>query len=431
MGTYKEEMLAHLESFDGDLRAKMTDEQRANMNKIAGVNDISIGAVIAKTQKIAAAMALQAAYSNETVVQPENADIFADLQTIHMLNANGEYVDNTYKVAACKSSNILTGDIASEIKVNKAYVHYEMSGTTAKSIKESITSPEQTLFDVKEDRNDDDSKGHIIKKSNERDTVVSATIVPGDIKFPAEFNAYNQNSINIRTMLMIEYLKKHVGADEATLIAVVRNANRSYAEYVFEQLYNKFFGRINEGDIDAVMAKAELKSTFLANLTFIGSQSISSDMIRVGLNMRNMSIAPTAKWTSNFMHVKQNNAGFHYVSTSLTQGVISVPTDPEIVKAHAGQIYGLVDYGIKLLEKEVRAEVGLDHAKIELPAPVIVASSNIKYSTVLGLDDSQYATITEKFKTAVCRLAEDICTHRQEQASANTSQALSSILGKV
>lgn len=431
--TYKNTIVDSLEEFKDNYRAKLSEEARNAMNAVKTVDNIAAGTVIASAKQIQTAIALQMAHETSDQAIPQNNEIFADTQQVTFTDLNGNSKTTDYQVGACKAANIATGVITDEIVVYKAYDRYELSGETSKNIKTDIVSQEQNIFNVEDKNNATDKKydGCIVKKSCDKDTIISTTIVPGSVAFPAEINLANQMSINLRSILLAAFIKEYKNCDKNGAVAVVRGMNRSYSENIFERVYTKFFGKLDEGNIDQVILHNELKDIFLANLQGIGSASIADQIIRIGMDLRKMSIAPNPKWGKNANKVKQNNAKFYYVSSSLTTGIITVPTTAEIVKANLGQINNLFHYVAILLERETRAENGLKYDKIELPKINMVPATNVAVEKILKISDASYAEVVQEYQTEVVKLADEVCMHYNSRKSDGSSDALTEILGKM
>lgn len=425
---FNEAVLSVIEEFDGSYRAKLTDEERAALGSGKTVEEVITGAMIARHSRLEITQAIKLAQDSSDRPLPENAEIYADLQAVTLLDVNGNETTKEYEVAACKAANIATGVIADETVVYNAYSHLEMSGETLSNLKTEIKSPDQEIFKEQETA-DPKHEGHIVKKSDSRDTVISTTIIPGSVQFPKELNDLNQTSINFRTGLLTEFIKQYKGCGKEEAIAIVRSMNRSYSENTFQRIYEKYYGKLDEGNYDKVFTYHELKSSFLANLSSIGSPRVSSEIIRVGLNLRKMSIAANPKWTAKARKVRQNGAKFYYVSSNLTTGIITVPTTSEILKNKRGEIANILDYSTKLLEKETRAEHGLKHDSIQLGTLITVPKTSVRVEDILQISDSSYSEVVTEYEKAVVNLADDICNQAIARAERENEEILGGILG--
>lgn len=410
---------------DGSLACNLSAEQRAALQAIQTSSNTQT--LTSNIQKEVSSMDIAAAIEARTM-RTDTADIegvYAD--AIQMTIPGGGV--HEYPCAVSKATNIATAGIV-EATVNKIYAVCNMThsdkGLAARNV---INTDFSTLFAKPDLANTD----RLIKRTTMRDTGLSATVFPQDIRLSNEFVKALQVCINLKANMIAEFLTKLRGADEKTLLTAYRNINRSLLDDIFENQYKIDIGRVDDGDAAEVRDYIAALRDYREGLGNIGAMYLSSDTIEFGLNVRKMTIAPKSIWTNleKVGRVKKfGSAGSYYVSSNEDSGLGKIPTDSAIVSAHLDEIVAITDHCMALIESEARLENGYD--KLDIPAlpDIKLTAESTDYATLLGISKDQEARLLEILQERASEFAATVCARRRSAKDNSSLDLIKEMMGR-
>lgn len=424
--TFKEQVTSILEEVSaGVYRCKLSDEQRKSLqavqtamtaSTIAGISGTTVSSL-----EIAAAINARVEGGSAT----NASGIYAD--EICMKTAKGE--NRVYPCAVSKATNICTS-LLEEASVLKMYARCRITqssrGVAAKSF---IRKPNENPFSKAEIQ--DSSK--IIKKTSMRDTELSCTVFPGDIRYVDELNKLINACNNLKmqmTAQFIESCRSNID-DDRLLLTLYRNINRSMAEDIFETQYQMSFGNVDDGDPASVAQYLDTRSIYMQSLATIGAMYLSSESADFGLAIRQMTISPRVVWRNNAKmgKIRQFNGGSYYVSSNTDYLIGQIPTSLEIVAEHEDEIVSLTDAAMSLLENEVRKENGLEPAGSIIIPEVKVYTGPREYNKILGINEDKEREILAELSEQMQNRAKETCESKVTNDSAKKLEAYNKLMG--
>lgn len=397
---------------DGTLSCNLTDEQKQAIKRVQTAANAEtqtmVSSAVVKQVEIAAAIEARATRSSSQDV----SGVYAD--EIHMEDHNQQL--HIYPCTVAKSTNIVTSSLV-EANVLKIYATVRMTHSTkGAAARNYIRDDWGKIFSKARVVNDPDK---LIKQASMKDTVLSATIFPADVRLSEEFTAAIEVSIALKTGMMAEFLKGLRGADETAVKTAYRNINRSLLDDIFDSVYSAYIGRVDDSDPEAVQLYLDALRDYRDSVGQIGSVFLSSDTAEFGLNVRRLSISPNVIWQNREKtgRIKRYGSGSYYVSTNEDTGIGRIPTTPEILADHIDEIVSLTDHCMALVECEARLENGYNPIEIPALPDLPRVPDSLKYSDLLGITRETEASILSSIETEAKELATVVCKRRKSAKS--------------
>lgn len=420
---------------DGRICCKLSDEQKEAIQKVQTAKNTEMHSAadtkLIKTMEISAAIEARATRTSTQDV----SGVYAD--EIQMTDFGRNI--RVYPCAVAKATNIATSGIKNAT-VNKLYAvcrgtHSER-GLAAKN---TIRNDWGDLFG---ERRVIDTE-NLVKATTARDTVLSATVFPGDIHLREEIVRAINSSVNLKAIMIAEFLESlqkddkgnKVDIPDSTLLAAYRNINRSLLDDIFDAEYAGHFGKLNDSDPVAVATYNNMLRDYRESLGNIGAMYLSSDTIEFGLNVRKLTISEEVIWTNaeKVGRVKRYGTGSYYVSSNEDCGVRRIPTSSKIVDDHFNEIMSLTDACMAIVENEARLEndfpvisdsktdadgnVALVPRKIVVPDITLSKDFELSYAARLGINSVKETEILEVLQAQAKERAVNVCKNKKAQIS--------------
>lgn len=391
---------------DGTIVSNMSDADKKAINAsrsaaTATVADTGEGLV----SSVSISAALNARLEGNSVSE-SSSNIKSD--QIHM--KDHKLVVHVFPCAVAKATNYVTGFLE-DVTVMKIYTPLRLKLNDIESdlndtIREDYVSP----FKKKADAIDPNSK-LIVKRTTMKDTILSMTAFPEDLRYYSEFDNVLALCNKLKILMVYEFLESVKGSSEDMLIAAYRNINTSKLEDIFNSIYTSFFGRVNSSDSVQVDQYNDALKDFNEAKSLIGSTFLSNSTLSFGLYTRKLTISPSVVWENvkKLGKVKKNRAGSYFVSSNMDSGIGAVPITGDILSKHIDQILAITDYCMALLESEARVENGFKPLELpELPK-IEFPKFDVKYRDILGLTKEQEDGIKAALETKAKELANQVC----------------------
>lgn len=377
--TLAKTILAKLIVDEANITVKLSDEERAILNHVETLANITVSA--AQTKAVRAVEIEKALMqADDTTASVSGADIISD-QIVYD-NLNGE--TRTIPCAVAKVSNSATGYVQ-EASLIKMYggiqVDKAKTGKTPNTAIKDIGADFKELFIKPEVPGD----GHITKTCGKGNVLLSGTIAPAAICQQDKIIQLAELQQSLKSHMLAETLKAAAG-DRTRVVAAYRNINRNLIESIFDSVYTGRYGQVDYSDPASAKKYIRLKKDFLTALSAEFRNGASDITIDFGLRMRKMEISPNPKWTNldKVSRVKRLLSGSVYVSDAIDLGLGKIPVTLPILTKYATEVDQVVEASLRLVENEVRLQLGLKPIDIVMPSfqlPAVEA----EYAKILGI----------------------------------------------
>lgn len=418
------EAVQNLVTPDG-LSMRITEEQKAALMAVQNAGNAEIYEKLPTTiSSLTIARSIEMA---TTGVSENNVELFANKIS---LNTPDGIVN--IPCATAKATNVVTVDLKDAV-VFKPNVVLQIHQVEAAVANAAIRDDQLMPFTPKATNVEDD----IVKKMTIRDFNMSATVFPQDMHKATELNQAIQMFANIKGNMMGEFLESVAkrGMNDTVLLTIYRNANRKLAEDTFDAYWMETYPLYDEGKPEEVSAYLSAKKAFLSSLETIGSKYISNSSARLGIQLRKVSISPNTKWTSTSKVGNVKSFGpqkSYYVSSNIDTGIMTVPTNTNILSAHIKDIITLTQYSAALIEEEARLQNGIATTVEKPDITGIKSTANYqgrKYHDILGISADQEQAVIEDLSSKLQDKAKNVVSAMKDRAAQDSADKLNALLG--
>lgn len=400
-----------------DLVVVMDEETVEALNKIdsmSSVDLLDISSNIAKAIKLSDSIA--------KMVEPNSNDYSIVADAIRITDPVTQET-KLFPCAVCKLTGIYTSKIGEAI-VTKLYAGIELTGNDKVMGFKSGVSKFSANFKKREVTNSD----VVIKTVKASEIVIGSSIFIDDLR-DETINEIVEVQDNLKRLMLKETLQE-VGADadHDVILALIRNANRSKADEIFDAMYAIKFGETDIQSSKQVQRYISLKKNFHKSLSTIGRMYATEANVKFGLWMGSMSISPNVKWSNKdkLNKVKQFEGGSYYVFSRENLGLETIPVTKKVWEKHIKEVYAVTYAALTYVEREARLQVGGKAAEKylpeNLPLPEVEDIGDLDYASALGMSTEEYTRYEAELEKALKELAKDVV---ESKASAETQETLS------
>lgn len=408
-----------------DLVVIMDEETVAALNKVnsmANVELLDLDNSIAKAINIADAIA--------NMIDPGSNDYSIVADAIRITDPITQET-KMFPCAVCKLTGIYTSKIG-EAVVTKLYAGIKLTGNDNVMGFKSGVSKFTTNFKKREVTNSD----VVIKTVKASEITISSSIFIDDLR-DEHINAIVEAQDNLKRLMLKETLAE-VGAEanHDTILALLRNVNRSKADDIFDAVFAVKFGDTDVKSARQVQRYVSLKKNFHKSLATIGKMYATEANVKFGLWMGTMSISPEVKWSNKdkLNRVKQFDGGSYYVFSRENLGLETIPVTKTVWERYMGKVYDITYAALAYVEREARLQVGEIASEKYLPAnlelPEIDDIGDLDYAAALGLSMEEYLNYECELESALKHLAEDIVESKASSENQETLDAFRDVFEK-